>query len=185
MTKHGDPGVDAGTVAAAESVDCYHQRWRHSPAAAAHAPAGHPRQHPALLRAAAPHHQRPAAVTLAVELSTKLRKQTVYNSFLEILLLNAFTLKNRLDIIIIIDMLIKRLSNVEQVEGPCEDFCEISLTALPRRCRGRPVRGRRRGRCRGCAAAGRRRGTAPRTQRSPAPAPRPAAAGPTSACGGC
>ena len=50
------------------------QRWRHSPAAAAHAPAGHPRQHPALPRAAAAHHQRPAAVSLAVELSTKFRK---------------------------------------------------------------------------------------------------------------
>ena len=101
MTKHGDPGVDAGTVAAAESVDCYHQRWRHSPAAAAHAPAGHPRQHPALLRAAAAHHQRPAAVTLAVELSTKLRKQTVYHSFLEMdLLINDFTQKNWLDIIV-------------------------------------------------------------------------------------
>ena len=74
MTEHGDPGVDAGTVAATESVDFTHQRWRHSPAAAAHAPAGHPRQHPALPRAAAAHHQRPAAVSLAVELSTEFRK---------------------------------------------------------------------------------------------------------------
>ena len=74
MTEHGDPGVDAGTVAAQESVDFTLQRWRHSPAAAAHAPAGHPRQHPALPRAAAAHHQRPAAVSLAAELSTELRK---------------------------------------------------------------------------------------------------------------